>query len=1078
MRRFSGLVALLLVCGAAQAAGQMYFGQNKVQYSKFEWQVIRTDHFEVYFYEREREAALDAARMAERGYARLSRILRHQFKVRKPIILYASASDFQQTNTTNDLGEGIGGFTEPLKHRMVLPFTGSYQELEHVLQHEMVHQFQFDVFSHGQIGGGLQALSTVQPPLWFMEGMAEYLSLGPPDALTMMWLRDAAIEGKLPTIQQMSFDPRIFPYHFGHALWAYVGEKWGDEAIGEILQASVSSGVEGAFRRALGRSLDDLSDEWRDAIQTTVLPQLADHYRARRIAKPLLTQRRSEGNLHLAAALSPDGKDVAFLSERSSFFIDLYLADGETGRVKRQLIKSTINSNFESLRFINSAGSFSQDGHLFAIAVKHKDRDDIVILDVSKDREVGRIRVPLNGVLSPAWSPDGKQIVFTGLDGGISDLFIVNRDGSDLRRLTNDKYADLMAAWSPDGKTIAFATDRGPDTDFKVLRFGNMRVALYHLDSDRIEVLGHMDRGKNINPQWAPDGKSLAFISDRTGISNIFLYDFADNNIYELTDVYTGVSGITPFSPCLSWARKADRLAFGYYEDADYNVYAVDNPRSLRRQPYRDSAVPRVLSMLPLAIQDPRPAPVAPTPGQQEHPATSTYRSPGGFRSSSETPPPADTGASAVAPPVSVRQLLDSATLSLPDTTTFAIHPYHTRFSTDFIAQPSIGYTRDNFGRGISGGTAISLSDMLGNRTLQFGGALNGRLSEAQFLAAYIDQSHRTNWVWAVNQTPSYFYVPSTVGLVTTQGAPAGSIFFTTRIRRLVVRDGFVAASHPFSRFNRIEFGFHVVGISDAILEQQVYFNSTGSSLGVSNTQTVLHPSIGWVAPTIALTHDNSLFGFVGPFAGSRYRFQVSPAIGGWKFTGALADVRRYFFARPFTLAFRGLFYGRVGRDASEFPVLLGNPDFVRGYTAGSLIRHECYQQVETIAPFIGGGGVGLTTGCADLDQLIGSRIGVANVELRFPLTRTVALGFLPIQLPPIEGAIFYDAGIAWESGSVIVARRSQGESPEIYRAPLQSWGASIRVNFIGIPLRFDYAKPLTRTYDKAYWTISIGPTF
>src|SRR5882762_3618163 len=126
MRRFSGLVAALLFCGAGPAAAQ-YFGQNKVQYKNFDFQIIRTDHFEVYFYEREREAALDAARMAERGYARLSRILRHQFKVRKPIIMYASQSDFVQTNTTNDLGEGIGGFTEPLKHRMVLPFTGSYQ---------------------------------------------------------------------------------------------------------------------------------------------------------------------------------------------------------------------------------------------------------------------------------------------------------------------------------------------------------------------------------------------------------------------------------------------------------------------------------------------------------------------------------------------------------------------------------------------------------------------------------------------------------------------------------------------------------------------------------------------------------------------------------------------------------------------------------------------------------------------------------------------------------------------------------------------------------------------------------------
>jgi len=1074
--RFSGLVAALLVCGVAQASGQQYFGQNKVQYQNFEWQVIRTEHFEVYFYPREREAALDAARMAERGYARLSRILRHQFKVRKPVILYASQSDFIQTNTTSNLSEGTGGFTEPLKHRMVMPFTGSYSELEHVLQHEMVHQFQFDVFSHGQIGGGLQTLQNVQPPLWFMEGMAEYLSLGPPDALTMMWLRDAAIEGKLPTIQQLTFDPRVFPYHFGHALMAYVGEKWGDEAIGEILQASVSSGIEGAFRRALGRPLEDLSDEWRDAIQTTVLPQLADHYRARRIAKPLLTERRSQGNLHLSAALSPDGKEVAFLGERNSFFIDLYLADGETGKVKRQLIKSTINSNYESLRFINSAGSFSQDGQFFAIAAKHKDRDDIVILDVAKGREVGRIPLPLNGALSPSWSPDGKQIVFTGQDGGISDLFIVNRDGSDLRRLTNDKYADLQASWSPDGKTIAFTTDRGPETDFRILRFGTMRVALYHLETGKIEVLGKMERGRNINPVWAPDGKSIAFVSDRTGISNIFLYDFADSNIYQLTDVYTGVSGITPLSPCLSWARKADRLAFAYYEDGDYNVYALDNPRSLRREAYRDPVTSPYVSMLAPAPQDAA-APTAGTPGQQDHPATSTYRSPSGLRSSSATPPAADTGAAAAPAPVSVRSLLDSATLALPETTSFAIHPYRTRFSTDFIAQPTIGYQRDNFGRGIFGGTSITLSDMLGNRTLQFGGALNGRLSEAQFLAAYFDQSRRMNWLVAATQTPSYFYIPSTVGLVTQPGVPVGSVFFTTRIRRLVVRDAFVSTSYPFNRFDRVEVGLHVVGISDAILEQQLYFDATGRSLGVNNVQTVLHPSIGYVSPTLALTHDNTLWGFVGPFAGSRYRLQVSPAIGGWKFTGALADMRRYLFARPFTLALRAMFYGRFGRDAGQFPVLLGSTDFIRGYTAGSLIRHECFQRIVDIAPLIGGS-AGLNTGCADLDQLIGSRIGVFNAELRFPLTRTLTLSFLPISLPPIEGAIFYDVGLAWQNGSKIVGSRSDSQDPQIYRTPLQSFGGSIRVNVIGIPLRFDYTKPLNRTFDNPYWTISLGPTF
>ncbi|HEY6852730.1 MAG TPA: hypothetical protein VI139_00680, partial [Gemmatimonadales bacterium] len=279
-------VAVLASLGAAPLGAQ-YFGQNKVQYQTFDFRIIQTEHFDVYYYPAERAAALDAARMAERSYARLSRILHHEFQGRKPIILYASQSDFQQTNVT-DVFEGLEGSTDFFKHRMVLPFTGSYHDFEHVLTHEMVHQFQYDIYSRGRIGAGVQTLINVNPPLWFMEGMAEYLSRGPVDPFTAMTLRDAALNGHLPSIEQMTYDPNIFPYHFGHALMAYIGEKWGDEAIGEILQASVTSGIEGSIRRATGLSLQELSDDWRDAIRTTFLPQVGDHYRAQRIAQPLL----------------------------------------------------------------------------------------------------------------------------------------------------------------------------------------------------------------------------------------------------------------------------------------------------------------------------------------------------------------------------------------------------------------------------------------------------------------------------------------------------------------------------------------------------------------------------------------------------------------------------------------------------------------------------------------------------------------------------------------------------------------------------------------------------------------------
>ena len=232
--RIAGLALALLVAAPAIGSAQ-YFGKNKVQWTSFKFEIIQTEHFDVYFYEQEREAAMDAARMAERSYARLSRIMNHNFKDRKPIILYASHSDFQQTNAlSGDINEATGGVTDFLKHRAIMPFTGSYAEFEHVLTHEMVHQFQYDIWSDGKPGAGLATLIAINPPLWFVEGMAEYLSLGEIGPETAMWLRDAAGEGTLPSIQALTFDPYIFPYRFGHALMAYIGERWGDEAVGAL----------------------------------------------------------------------------------------------------------------------------------------------------------------------------------------------------------------------------------------------------------------------------------------------------------------------------------------------------------------------------------------------------------------------------------------------------------------------------------------------------------------------------------------------------------------------------------------------------------------------------------------------------------------------------------------------------------------------------------------------------------------------------------------------------------------------------------------------------------------------------
>ena len=82
-------------------ANAQYFGRNKVQWERFNFKVLKTEHFDIYYYDREADVVNDVGRQAERWYARLSRVFNHSFK-RKPIVLYANPADFQQTTTTHE----------------------------------------------------------------------------------------------------------------------------------------------------------------------------------------------------------------------------------------------------------------------------------------------------------------------------------------------------------------------------------------------------------------------------------------------------------------------------------------------------------------------------------------------------------------------------------------------------------------------------------------------------------------------------------------------------------------------------------------------------------------------------------------------------------------------------------------------------------------------------------------------------------------------------------------------------------------------------------------------------------------
>ena len=1010
----SAVIALLLAPAAAQA---QYFGRNQVRYRTFDFQVLKTDHFDIYYYPEEREAIERAAPMAERWYARLSRLLGHTFSSRQPVILYGSHPEFEQTNVIGGApGESTGGVTEALKRRVVLPFAGPLAETDHVLGHELVHAFQFDMTGQDGSGGGVPG--ALRLPLWFIEGMAEYLSLGPVDPHTAMWMRDAAKREKLPKISQLN-SSKYFPYRYGQAFWAYVGGRFGDHVIGDVLKIAGKRGdAEKALEEVLGVKSDDLSKDWHKALQDAYQPLMASKRSAGHYGRALITEDHGGGELNIGPRLSPDGRQIVFLSERSLFAIEMFLADAHTGEVKRTIVKTAVDPHFESLQFINSAGAWDAAGRRFVFGAVHAGRPVLSVLDVARGRMEREVPLrDLGEVQSPTWSPDGRFIAFSAITGGLTDLYVYDLQEGTLRRLTQDAFADLQPAWSPDGRSIAFVTDRF-STAVEMTEGHPYRLALLDPVSAEITELPSFTEGKNIDPQWAADSKSLYFLSDRNGITNVYRLELASGARFQVTDLLTGVTGITALSPALSVAAR--RLAFAVYEDDKYSIFTMDDPAAMAGTPVAGAVDRLAAAMLP-----PR------------------------ERRAAE-----------------VMALRGDPAFGLPRQRDFASRPYKASLQLDYVGQPTVAVGADPFGTYVGGGVSMFFSDMLGNHSV--GGILqiNGSFDDFGGVIGYVNRKRRWDWGVGIEQIP-YLTGSFAQGTDTINGEPAfveQQLLFR-QINRAV--SGFVA--YPFSRSRRIELGASFRSISfKQTLETQAVSLVTGQLL-IREKETLPAPEgLNLGEASAALVGDTSIFGATSPILGKRYRFEVSPTIGDVKFTSVLADYRHYVMpVRPYTFALRLVHFGRYGsggQDDRLQPLFIGYPNLVRGYDVNSFGAAEC--------------GISTSGDCPVFDQLLGSRLAVANLELRFPPFG--ALGGKGFYGPlPIDLLAFADAGVAWRSGDSVKLDLSGADGSLTSRRPVRSVGVGARVNLFGFAiLEVDYVKPLDRPQKNWMWLFNLSPGF
>jgi Tol biopolymer transport system component len=1008
--RFLPALLVLAICGAASTAEAQYFGQNKVQYEKFDFKVKTTEHFDIYYYAEEQQAVEVAARLAERWYARLSRVLRHELSSRQPIILYAAHPHFQQTNAiSGDIGEGTGGVTEMFKRRVILPFAGGLAETDHVLGHELVHAFQYDISAQEDAEGRPSGPGVLSLPLWFIEGMAEYLSLGPVDSNTAMWVRDASSREKMPTIEKLN-DPDFFPYRYGHAFWAYVAGRWGDSAVGDMLRATGPNGdIEGAITEVLGTDEDTLTKDWHAETQKTYASLFESTRKPETFARALINEKSSGGSLNVAPALSPDGKRMVFLSERSRLSVDMYLADVASGKVIRQLTKTAADPHFDSLEFLASAGDWAPDNKRFVFAALSKGQPVLTIMDVDTGKRLLEQEFPdIGEIYNPAWSPNGQQVAFSGLKGGLLDLFLFDLGTKALTQLTNDPFADSDPEWSPDGSQLAWVTDRF-SSDMTVLRFGNYRIGLMDVATRQIRQLAGFNTGRNTNPEFTADGRAMFFIATPDGIPNVYRTELASGSTTRITNVLSGVSGVTPLTPALSVAANAPTVVFSVYEADNYNLYAMTD---------KDTGTSAATAL------NPQDASVLPPVTRRQN-------------------------------DVDVLSLLQTPSAGLPPAQDYPDKEYEAKLGLDMVAQPTVGVGVDRWGAYAGGGIAFIWSDVLGNHQLATTVQLTNRFEDIGGAVMYLNRTHRWNWGVIGEQTP-YGFSQWAQGIVTDPNFGTAFAQQETRFRQINQAVTGIT-QYPLSRAQRVEFSGGIRRISFSEELRTDFFNPfSGQFLGNTKEKLPTSDSLLLGEASAALVWDTSVYGATSPIVGQRYRFEMSQSTGTLQYSGALLDYRKYFMARPFTLALRGMHYGRYGRDSEDgrmSPLFLGYASLIRGYEPGSFTAEEC------------------PNSCPQFDRLLGSRMLLTNIELRAPL-----LGlFRPSAMyggVPVEVGVFADAGVAWTSDTK--PSFAGGD-----RDWARSVGATIRFNAFGFAVgEIDYVRPLDRPGRGWMWQFNFIPGF
>lgn len=593
------LLAALATAPAAEAQTSFipYYGKNAIRYDRFDWHIYETDHFELYYYPEVEQHLERIAGYAESAYQHVSSELKHDLGFRVPLILFSTSAEFWQQNVIPGAAqEGVGAFAEPSRSRIVMPIDEPSDLLYRLITHELTHIFQFDIIPTGLIRRNM--------PLWTMEGMADYMT-GYWRPTDMMTVRDAAVSDIIPKMSEMHnyggfSNPRLI-YNLGHAAFEFMEARWGKEGVRAYvfaLRRSVIGGSDDAYEDAFGISAEEWDQQFDRYMKERFKP-FRDKERPADYGRDLAPDPRKGrfGNV-LSIEPSPSGDLIAATTiNYRDRELDIVLLSARDGEIIRNLTSGfDQRMGFEYLA--QSGGrsntvpwmSWSPSSDRLAYFVRtEKDRSLIVQNVVSRKIE---IRVPLNTIdapESPDFSPDGRYVAFSGLQGADANIYVVDLETRNIRQLTKDTLPHYAPTWSPDGTYLVYlARVSGNEKLFRVnadgsnpeqLTFGTHDEggAQFWDDDTLIFPSTAVNPAEPIDPEVARNGQ----------IYNLWTLNLKTHELRQYTDALTG-----NLSPVVLRDGSEKKLAFITYLKGDYGLHILDRQEEITTVASEDFGAP------------------------------------------------------------------------------------------------------------------------------------------------------------------------------------------------------------------------------------------------------------------------------------------------------------------------------------------------------------------------------------------------------------------------------------------------------------------------------------------------------